>query len=242
MKNLFALSLVLLFAGSTAWSQNDVKIPLIGSDAPTFTAQSTQGKINFPKDYGKSWKILFSHPQDFTPVCTTEILQLATMKTDFDMLGVKFAVISADDLDRHKQWISYMESFDFLGKGKQNIDFPLLVDNNLEISKKYGMLHYPSSTKKDIRGVFIIDPENKVRLINFYPMQIGRDMNEIKRAIIAMQTSDKNNVLTPANWKPGDDVLIPYAPFTASQLKENPSLKEGYYSLGDQVWFKKLTE
>ena len=242
MKKFFVLMILLFVFGTQVWSQKESRIPLIGSDAPSFTSLSTKGKINFPKDFGKSWKILFSHPQDFTPVCTTEILQLATMQDEFSKLDVKVAVISTDGLERHKQWIDYMQEVNYMGKGQQKIDFPLFADVDYTISKSYGMIHQIASTNKDIRGVFVIDPENKVRLINFYPMQIGRNMEEIKRAVIAMQTSDKDHVLTPANWVPGGDVLVPYAPYTASQLAADPSLAKGYYNLGNQVWFKKVSK
>lgn len=240
MKKITVLFAMLLIFGTMGWSQDEIKIPLIGSDAPSFSAQSTNGKIEFPKDFGKSWKILFSHPQDFTPVCTTEILQLATMDKEFEKLNVKIAVISADNLATHKDWKKYMEEVNYDGKGLQKISFPLFVDDDLAISKKYGMLHMPTSSKRDIRGVFIIDPKNKVRLINFYPMQIGRNMEEIKRSIIAMQTSETENVLMPANWEPGGDVIMPYAPYTEEQLVANPKVKDGYYNLGNRVWFKKV--
>jgi peroxiredoxin (alkyl hydroperoxide reductase subunit C) len=240
MKKLMVSVTMLLVFGTMSWSQDEIRIPLIGSDAPSFSAQSTNGKIEFPKDFGKSWKILFSHPQDFTPVCTTEILELAAMDKEFEKLNVKIAVISADNLSTHNDWKKHMEEIDFRGLGQQKIHFPLFADDNLAISKKYGMLHTTASTKRDIRGVFVIDPENKVRLINFYPMNIGRNMEEIKRTVLALQTSGKDNVLMPANWEPGQDVIVPYKPYSDEELKANPKLKDQYYMMGDRVWFKRI--
>jgi len=238
MKNvLLTLFLSVLIVGSVV--SQEVKIPLIGSKAPSFEAQSTSGDITFPDNFGKNWKILFSHPQDFTPVCTTELLELAYSNDDFEKLGVKIAVVSTDNLEHHKLWKTALEELDYKGRGMQKIKFPLIDDQKFAISKKYGMLHTPSSTTKDVRGVFIIDPQNNVRSINFYPMNIGRNMDEIKRIVVALQTSDKHEVSTPANWNPGDDVIVPHYPYTEQQLADNPGLKDGYYSVGNRLWFKK---
>ncbi|MGM0619670.1 MAG: redoxin domain-containing protein [Bacteroidota bacterium] len=218
------------------------KIPLIGSKAPSFTAESTNGKITFPESFGKSWKILFSHPQDFTPVCTSELLELAYLNDEFDALDVKLAVISTDDLKMHKMWKAHLEDLDYKGRGKQNVMFPILDDHKAEASKIYGMLHEPVSTNKDIRGVFIIDANNIVRSVNFYPMEIGRNVHEILRIVSALKTTDESQVFTPANWNEGDDVLIPHFPYTAEQVANDPTIKDGYYSVGDRLWFKKLNK
>jgi peroxiredoxin (alkyl hydroperoxide reductase subunit C) len=232
------LAAVFLMGGALA--QSSSKIPLIGSTAPSFSANSTQGKLKFPNDFGKSWKILFSHPQDFTPVCSSELLELANLQGEFDKLGVKIAIISTDNVDQHKLWVAHLEEIDYRGRGKQVINFPVIEDNNKTASKLYGMLHEPVSSNKDIRGVFIIDPENMVRSINFYPMQVGRNMDEIVRLVEALQTVDQTKVLTPANWKPGEDVMVPYHPYTKEQLAANPELKDEYYSMGNRMWFKKI--
>ena len=218
----------------------DNKIPLIGSKAPSFTEESTNGQITFPDDFGNKWKILFSHPQDFTPVCSSELLELAYMQKEFDKLGVKLAVISTNDLSLHKMWKSQLESLDYKGRGPQKIEFPLFDDHQFVVSKMYGMLHSPESTDKDVRGVFIIDSKNIVRSINFYPMQVGRNMEEIERIVEALQTADKASVLLPANWKPGDDVMVGHFPYTEKQVNENPNLKDEYYNVGDRMWFKKV--
>lgn len=239
MKQLLLTSLVCCVLLGSGYTQ-EVKIPLIGSKAPSFTAISTNGELTFPESYGKSWKILFSHPQDFTPVCSSELLELAYTQKDFDNLGVKIAVISTDDLEMHKMWKASLEELDYKGRGPQKINFPLIDDHTVVISRKYGMIHSPTSTNRDIRGVFIIDPDNMVRSINFYPMTIGRNMDEIKRIVVALQTSDKQMVSTPANWKDGDDVLVHHFPYTQKELADNPSVKDDYYNVGDRIWFKKV--
>lgn len=237
MKKLILLFLTTIFLGSLT-AQTD-QIPLIGSKAPPFKAESTNGLITFPNDFGKSWKILFSHPKDFTPVCSSELLELAFMQNDLDRLGVKFAIISTDNLSQHNMWKAHLEELDYKGRGPQKINFPIVEDPKMVISKKYGMLHAPTSTSRDVRGVYIIDPNNIVRSIVFYPVEVGRNMDEIERTIEALQTADNTKMLTPADWKVGDDLLVPHYPYTAEELKANPGLKDDYYSVGNRIWFKK---
>lgn len=233
------LTAVLIFGNAFAEGN---KIPLIGSKAPSFTLNSTNGQITFPEGFGDSWKILFSHPQDFTPVCTSELLELAFLQNDFEAMGVEIAVISTDELRIHKSWKAHLEDLDYKQRGKQIINFPILADLNATVSKQYGMLHEPVSTNRDIRGVFIIDSKNIIRAMNFYPMEVGRSIEEIKRTVYAMQTTDENMVFTPADWRPGDDLLMPYFPYTADQLSANPELKNEYYNVGDKLWFKKTAK
>lgn len=244
MKTRFILFCLLVLSSINLWSQDKsvVKIPLIGEDAPSFTAETTKGTLDFPADYGRKWKIIFSHPRDFTPVCSTEILTLAHMQSEFDQLGVKILVVSTDTLEKHKLWVKALEELSYKDKAPVKIDFPLVDDNKASVSKKYGMLHTPTSNTKDVRGVFIINPKNKIEAIFFYPMNIGRNMDEIKRTVIALQTSGtgKDYVLIPANWKEGDDVMVPQFPYTESQLKANPDLKNSYYNVGSFMWFKKM--
>ena len=230
---------VVLFMGSS-FSQSSSKIPLIGSTAPSFSANSTNGKIKFPDDFGKNWKILFSHPQDFTPVCSSELIELAHLQGEFDKLGVKLAIISTDNVETHNLWKAHLEEIDYQGRGTQKINFPIIDDQSKDGSKLYGMLHEPVSSNKDVRGVFIIDPNNVVQAINFYPMQVGRNMDEIVRMVEALQTVTASKVLTPANWEKGDDVMVPYYPYTKEQLAEKPELKDEYYSMGNNMWFKKI--
>jgi peroxiredoxin (alkyl hydroperoxide reductase subunit C) len=239
-KKIFLIAMLFLSLTTLQAQKNDdTKIPLIGSDAPAFTAQTTNGDLNFPSDYGSSWKILFSHPRDFTPVCSSELLELAQMQTDFSDLGVKLAIISTDNLEKHKQWKSALEDIAFQGNQPTKIKYAIIDDHTCSVSKKYGMLHTPVSTTEDVRGVFIIDSKNKVRAIYFYPMNVGRNMDEIKRTVVALQTADKEKLATPANWDPGEDMLVPHYPYTKKELADNPELENMYYSVGSFMWYKK---
>lgn len=244
---LVMLAMLLLCCGNLWSQQKSSNIPLIGDEAPSFTAETTLGTLNFPEDYGRKWKIIFSHPRDFTPVCTSEILTLAHMQSDFERLNVKMVIVSTDTLLKHFMWKKALEETAYQDKEPVKINFPFVDDNRLVISKVYGMLHLPVSTTKDVRGVFIINPQNKIEAIYFYPMNIGRNMEEIKRTVIALQMAgkEKENLLTPANWQLGDDLMVPYFPYTEEELKKNPELKNNYYNVGPFMWFKKaesLTE
>lgn len=188
--------------------KENTRIPLLGEMSPEFTGQSTTGNIHFPDDYFMKWKILFSHPADFTPVCSSEILQLASMQDEFDKLNTKIVVVSTDGLSSHIAWIKSLETVRYPGKETVKIKFPLVSDPDFKISKKFGMLHSYTSTTRDIRGVFIIDPNDRICAVFFYPQNIGRNLEEIKRTLIALQTSEKYAVLTPANWIPGCDVMV----------------------------------
>lgn len=215
------------------------KIPKIGEKAPSFSENSTNGMLNFPEDFGNSWKILFSHPLDFTAVCTSELCGLAQYQDKFDALGIKIAVVSIDEIERHMLWKEFMEK-SFRENGETlKIEYPIVADISEKVSKKYGMMH-SVNTDRDIRGVFIIDPENIVQAISFYPTNIGRNIDEILRTVAALQLTQNENVLTPANWNPGDDVLVPHKPYTNEELKENPELKDKYYNVGEYMWYKKV--
>lgn len=218
------------------------RIPLIGEPAPKFTAESTIGPITFPDDNNTKWTILFSHPADFTAVCSSEILELAAMQEDFAKLNTRLMVISTDAVSSHIEWVKSLETIKYKDLEPIKITFPLVSDKSLEISRKYGMIHSYSSTTKDVRGVFIIDPDNKIEAVFFYPMNVGRNIVEIKRTLVALQTAGKNDVLIPANWQPGEDVMIP-SPKTSADadklLKKNsPELR----NLTWYMWFKKLQD
>lgn len=215
------------------------RIPMLGETAPSFQANTTNGKLEFPEDFGNNWKILLSHPKDFTPVCTSEILQLAQMQEEFTALNVKLAIISTDELDSHNQWKQHMEDILLESGHSKEIEFPLIEDNKARISNKYGMLHAWENPTRDVRGVFIISPDNEIKSINFYPMNIGRNMEEIKRVVVALQTSEEEQVLIPANWNQGDDVLMKYVPYSDQELADNPDLKNQYYKVGVNLWYKK---
>jgi len=223
---MFTLAFGLLLV-SGAWSQNTVtRVPLIGETAPSFTAESTNGPITFPDDYPGKWKVLCSHPADFTPVCSTEILELATEYDAFKKLNTQLVVVSTDDLETHINWKKSLESLNYNGEGQQNIKFPIVDDQTKVIAKAYGMIHEHTPSSKDVRGVFIIDPSNTVRALFFYPSTTGRNMDEIKRTVEALQVSDKKTVLTPANWEPGKDVMLTSGQAGEQANKKDPSVNE----------------
>ena len=210
-------------------------MPLIGDDAPSFTAVTTQGEINFPEDYKGKWVILFSHPADFTPVCTTEFMTFATMQDDFKELNTELIGLSIDSLYAHIAWLrTIKEKIEYKGMKDVEVMFPLIEDLKMEVAKKYGMVQPNASSTQAVRAVFIIDPDAKVRAILYYPLSNGRNMDEIKRMIIAMQKADKEHIATPANWQPGDDVILP-PPGSCGTAKERVETEEeGKYCLD---WF-----
>ena len=210
-------------------------IPLIGSVAPTFTAESTKGTIVFPDDFGKSWKILLSHPQDFTPVCSSEILELANHQEEFDKLGAKLIVLSSDPLSTHKDWKKALEELDYKGK-TEKISFPLVDDQSRVVSKLYGMMHPQTNSTRDVRGVFIVDPNNIIQAIYFYPMSVGRSTNELLRLISALQATSKGNLLAPADWQQGNDLLVRIPPNVT--LSQDQIEHDGYYKLAWFMWYK----
>ena len=246
-----ALSLTQIFAQTSSKSSDskedrNFRIPLIGEKAPSFTAETTTGTLNFPADYGKKWKILFSHPQDFTPVCSTEILELAHMQAELDKLGIKIAVLSTDPVETHLQWKKSLESINLNNQGPVKISFPLIGDDDLKIAKQYGMIHPETNSTKSVRGVFIIDPNNIVQTIYFYPMNVGRNIDEILRTVAALETSakqstDASHVMTPVNWNPGKDLLVSIPP-KAQESKSATDVPAGYYSPAWYLWFKKASQ
>ena len=251
MKKVLFLTVVVFVALTQIWSQSAnvsskntennqnrfFRIPLIGEKAPTFTAESTNGIITFPSDYGKKWKLLFSHPQDFTPVCSTEIMELANLQDDFDKLGVKVVVVSADPLDVHKQWKKAMENLTLDNNKKIKINFPIVDDENISISKEYGMINAKNNSTKSVRGVFIIDPDNIIQALYFYPMNVGRSTDELLRVVSALQTTSREQVMTPVNWKVGNDVLLLSPPKID---EENSSdIADNYSNPAWFLWYKK---
>jgi peroxiredoxin (alkyl hydroperoxide reductase subunit C) len=211
------------------------KLPLIGDDAPSFIAETTMGTINFPQDYKGKWVILFSHPADFTPVCTTEFMAFATMQDEFRELNTELIGLSIDSLFAHIAWLrTIKEKIEYKGMKNVEVLFPLIEDLKMEVATKYGMIQPNASTTQAVRAVFIIDPKAKIRAILYYPQSTGRNMAEIKRMIIALQKADQDSVATPANWQPGDDVIIP-PPGSCGAAKERmESKEEGKYCLD---WF-----
>ena len=187
-------------------------IPLIGEKAPAFKAETTQGPINFPEDYKGKWVIFFSHPADFTPVCTTEFMTFAAMQPEFEKLNCKLLGLSIDSTYSHIAWLrTIKEKIEYKGMKGIEVTFPVISDLTMEVSKAFGMLQASASNTQAVRAVFIIDPESVVRAILYYPLSNGRNMEEINRLLIALQLSDHHKVATPANWQPGDEVIVPPA-------------------------------
>ncbi len=216
------------------------RMPLIGDDAPAFKARTTQGEIAFPEDYQGKWVILFSHPADFTPVCTTEFMTFASMQEEFKKLNTELIGLSIDSIYAHIAWLrTIKEKIEYKNLKNIEVMFPVIEDLTMEVAKKYGMLQPNASTTQAVRAVFIIDPQAKIRAILYYPLSSGRNMEEIKRLIIALQKADQDGVATPANWQPGEDVIIP-APGSCGMAKERvDSKEEGKYCLDWFICFKK---
>jgi peroxiredoxin (alkyl hydroperoxide reductase subunit C) len=184
-------------------------MPRIGDKAPEFNAVTTQGNIHFPNDYKGSWVILFSHPADFTPVCTSEFITFASLEEKFAKANTKLVGLSVDGLYSHIAWLrTIKDKIEFRGMKDVEVNFPLIEDITMEVANKYGMIQPGESSTKAVRAVFFIDPKGIIRAIIYYPLSLGRNFNEIYRALIAMQAADEFNVATPADWQPGDDVII----------------------------------
>jgi len=234
------LALAQLRSQTNTSSTPNSRIPLLGEEAPAFIAESTNGTIEFPGQYGGKWKILFSHPADFTPVCSTEIMELALMQQDFKDLNTQIVVISTDDIKRHRTWVDAMENTLLKEDKPVKIKFPLVDDSKYGVCWEYGMITPSNDSKHAVRGVFIIDPKNKIRSISFSPSSVGRNLDEVKRTLVALQTADKNTVLTPVNWKPGDEVLLPYPNSVTYYENKNKKADNGTNTLDGLLLYTKL--
>ena len=175
----------------------------LGDTAPDFEQESTAGKIRFHEYLGNSWGVLFSHPADFTPVCTTELGYTAKLKDEFDKRGVKVLALSVDPVESHNKWVG-----DINETQNTTVNFPILADADRKVATLYDMIHPNASVTATVRSVFVIDPQKKVRLTITYPAPTGRNFDEILRVIDALQLTDSNSVATPVNWKQGDEVII----------------------------------
>lgn len=198
-------------------------MPRIGDKAPAFEASTTQGKINFPEDFKGKWVILFSHPADFTPICTSEFMTFGRMAKDFEDRNCQLLGLSIDGLSSHIAWLrTIKEKIEY--KGMRNIDvrFPLIDDVSMKVAKAYGMLQPGESDTKAVRAVFFIDPNAVIRTIIYYPLALGRNFDEILRVLVGLQTIDKHKVALPADWWPGDDVVVP-APATMDMAAKRDS-------------------
>lgn len=210
-----------------------ISMPRIGDKAPEFKAVTTQGNISFPADYKGNWVILFSHPADFTPVCTSEFMTFASLEDKFAKANCKLVGLSVDGLYSHIAWLrTIKEKIEYKGMKDVEVKFPLIEDITMEISKKYGMIQPGESSTKAVRAVFFVDPKGIIRAIIYYPLSLGRNFDEIYRALIAMQTADEFGVATPADWNPGDDVIVSPAG-SCGMAKERMDSKE----LDCKDWF-----
>mgnify|MGYP001091745068 FL=1 len=208
-----------------------IGLPLLGGKAPDFEAVTTQGTLRL-SDFEGSWLVLFSHPADFTPVCTTEFMAFSEIYDELRKRNTQLLGLSVDSVSSHIAWIRNVEE-----KMGVKIPFPIIADLNKEVSMLFGMIHPAQSKTETVRCVFIIDPEGIVRTILYYPLTTGRNMQEILRIIDALQTTDEHKVATPANWKLGDPVVVP-PPGTTEQAEER--VKEGYDCKDWYLCFKKL--
>jgi len=189
-----------------------IAMPRIGDKAPEFKAVTTQGPINFPGDYAGSWVILFSHPADFTPVCTSEFMTFASLEQKFADANCKLVGLSVDGLYSHIAWLrTIKEKIEYKGMKDVEVKFPLIEDITMNVAKKYGMIQPGESNTKAVRAVFFVDPKGVIRAIIYYPLSLGRNFDELYRALVAMQTADAFSIATPADWRPGDDVIVPPA-------------------------------
>ena len=210
--------------------------PLIGDTAPAFDAETTNGPIHFPKDYTGKWVILFSHPADFTPVCTTELIAFSRLVEKCHQLNTELIGLSVDSLSSHIAWLyAIEEQVKFRGISNVKITFPMVADLSQTIAKRYGMIHPKVNQHKTVRAVFFIDPDGIIRTILYYPFSTGRNFKEILRILMSLQVAEKYDVSTPADWEPGDEVVMK-EPETLED-----ALKSGKQNApGSQSWFLSL--
>jgi peroxiredoxin 2/4 len=212
-------------------SSECISLPVIGEPAPDFEAETTHGPIKLSGFKGK-WVVLFSHPADFTPVCTTEFLAFTAIHDDLKALNVQLIGLSVDSVSAHLAWVNAVKE-----KMGIQIPFPIIADLTMTVSNKYGMIHKGQSSTAAVRTVFFIDDKGIMRAMLYYPLQNGRYMPEIIRLVKALQTTDKYKVATPANWQPGEKVVVP-APRTAAEMEKRPT--EGYECKDWYLCYKKI--
>jgi len=216
-------------------NEQQVAMPRIGDAAPEFKALTTQGEIHFPNDYKGSWVILFSHPADFTPVCTSEFITFASMEEQFGQANCKLVGLSIDGIYSHIAWLrTIKEKIEYRGMKNVEVNFPLIEDITMEVAKKYGMIQPGESSTKAVRAVFIIDPKGIVRAMIYYPLSLGRNFDELYRAVLALKTADEFGIATPADWRPGDDVIMSPAGSCNAAKNRVEGKEEGLHC---QDWF-----
>jgi|SRR5690348_2451560 alkyl hydroperoxide reductase subunit AhpC len=189
----------------------------LGDKAPDFTAETTEGTINFYEFLGNSWGVLFSHPADYTPVCTTELGKTAALKKEFEKRNVKVLAVSVDPLDKHKGWKN-----DINETQNVNVDFPIIADENRNVATLYSMIHPNASATATVRSLFVIGPDKTIKLMITYPASTGRNFQEVLRVIDSLQLTSDYSVSTPADWKPGEDVIVGGAISTEDAIKKFP--------------------
>ena len=210
-------------------------LPLIGDTAPKFTAKTTNGLVSFPDDFIGHWIVFFSHPMDFTPVCTTEFVSFQSLLKDFQKLNTEIVGLSTGAISSHLAWFrSIYNEINFNDWKNVEITFPLIADLDLKISKLYGMIHPNTSDTTTVRALFIIDPKGIIRTILYYPQTTGRNIKEILRILIALQTNDAFRVSTPADWEPGLPVIEP-SPQTTKDLNKRIATKSKGINI--QSWY-----
>lgn len=211
--------------------QEVTRMPMIGDLAPDFEAVTTHGKLKL-SDYAKdAWVVMFSHPADFTPVCTTEMSGFAERKAEFDAMNTKLIGLSIDSIHSHLAWVDNVRK-----NTGVYFDFPIIADIDMKVSKLYGMLQPNEAETAAVRAVYFIDPNGKIRLIMYYPLNVGRNMDEIIRVLKALQTSDKHGVAMPLDWKPGDKVIVP----PPANLEAMAEREKSTYEMID--WYLAKTE
>lgn len=207
-------------------------MPRIGDSAPDFTAQTTQGEITFSAWQGGDWVVLFSHPADFTPVCSTELAEFGKRNEEFKKRGAKLIGISVDSIHSHLAWLQNLNKI--LGV---KIPYPMIADLTTNVAQKYGMIHPGESATVTVRALFVIDPKHVIRGIIYYPLNVGRNVDEVIRLLDALQTADKNGVACPVNWKVGEKVIVP-PPKTEADVEER--LKGNYEKFDFYLMKKEL--
>jgi peroxiredoxin (alkyl hydroperoxide reductase subunit C) len=205
-----------------------INLPLIGDKAPAFKAKTTQGEISFPQDFEGKWVILFSHPADFTPVCTTEFMTFASMADEFKALNTELIGLSVDSLFAHIAWLrTIKDKIEYKGMKNVEVKFPLIEDIKMDVAKQYGMIQPGSSDTQTVRCIL------------YYPSSTGRNFAEIKRIIVALQKADAEGIATPANWQPGDDVIVPPPGSCGTAQERMDSKADDMYCLDWFLCFKK---
>lgn len=206
-------------AAATAATPARRSMPRIGDDAPDFTANTTHGPLQFSQWQEGKWALMFSHPADFTPVCSTELTEFGRRQAEFDKRGVKMIAISVDSIHSHLAWVQNLKKI--LGV---QLPFPIIADTTRAVSELYGMIHPGESETVTVRALFAIDPKRKIRAIIYYPLNVGRNVDEVLRLVDALQTADKNSVACPVNWRPGDMVIVP-PPKTEKDVADRLAMK-----------------